>query len=404
MINRYRPQPLRRRWSAALVLVLAASVGGRLPAQSGAERLRQQREELDRIRRERADLERQMRELRTTVHTLSEERLNLDRQADATARVVRGLDQQILSLGQEEDDATADLVATQDELVIKEAVLRHRVREIYKRGGLYSFEAMLSAQSFGELLARYKYLRLVAMRDRALVGRVAALGDQIAAQRTSLVKLRNDAEQSREDKSAEERRLRALEQQRGRSLAQAEQQQERIQARLQQMQRDEARLAQLLASADDARRREEARPGGAPAAPSTLRTADLGRLDWPVEGDILYRFGRRVNPNNTVVSWLGIGIGAPTGTPVKAINAGRVLSASRVGTYGLMVILDHGAGDYSIYGSLERASVSDGQRVTKGQVLGTVGISDPELGPRLHFEVRPKGRAVDPLEWLRARR
>lgn len=385
-----------------VALLLAASTPA--PAQQPPASTRAQRDELDRIRRERADLERQARELKSTVHNLSEERSNLDRQADATARAVSTLDRQILSLADEESDATSNLVQAQDELAVKRAILRYRVREIYKRGGMYSLEAMLSANSFGELLARYKYLHLVAVRDRTLVSRVAALRDQIGTQRQSLVKLRNDTEQSRQEKADEERRLRQLEQQRGRSLAQAESQQQQVEARLQQIARDETRLANVLASADEARRRAAATPGAAPPAASTLRTSDLGKLDWPVDGTVLYRFGRQINPNNTTIRWNGIGIGAPAGTSVKAINAGTVIYAERFGTYGLAVIVDHGGGDYSMYASLGQARVAKNAHVVKGQVVGTVGTSDPELGAHLHFEIRPNGRAVDPLDWLRANR
>ncbi|MBI1808910.1 MAG: hypothetical protein HYR75_03360, partial [Gemmatimonadetes bacterium] len=107
-------------------------------AQNANEKLRAQREELDRIRNERADLQKRMRELQGTVHDLSEERTNIERQRDATARAVRSLDAQISSLGEEEHGTTADLVHAQDELAIKRAALEHRVKEIYKRGPMYS--------------------------------------------------------------------------------------------------------------------------------------------------------------------------------------------------------------------------------------------------------------------------
>ncbi len=142
---------------------------------------------------------------------------------------------------------------------------------------------------------------------------------------------------------------------------------------------------------------------GAPAA-STLRTSDFGRLDWPVEGSFLYDFGREQRSNNTAVRWNGIGIKAAAGTPVHAVAAGKVLEVSRFGTYGLTVIVEHGGGDYSIYGSLARADVTKGAAVAEGQTLGTVGVSDPELGPHLHFEIRQGGPAVDPKIWLRERR
>ncbi|MBA4071420.1 MAG: hypothetical protein C0497_06215 [Gemmatimonas sp.] len=374
------------------------------PPSSAAARAQASREELDRMRAERERLEQRMRELQSSAHDISEERTNIERQADATARLVRSLDVQIGALEREVDDATSSLIVAQDELVIKRAMLQRRVREIYKRGPLYSLEALLSAQSFGALVARYKYLHLVTQRDRALVRRVELLNDQVSGTRTQLVRLRGEMELSREQKSEEERRLRELEEARGRSLARVQQSARTTQARLQQVRRDEKRLTDLLAAFEAERRRAAAARPNAPAAVSTLRTSDLGRLDWPVEGAILYRFGRVVNPNHTTTRWNGVGIGAAAGTPVRSVAGGSVVLAEAFGTYGQTVILSHGDGDFSVYGSLARLDVRKGQTIQKGQVVGTVGRTDPDLDAHLHFEMRPKGRAVDPLEWLRSRR
>ena len=372
--------------------------------QSGADRAKAQRDELDRTRAEREQLEQRMRQLQSTAHDISEERTNIEQQADATARLVHSLDAQLGALAGEVANASASLVIAQDELVIKRAMLQRRVREIYKRGALYSLEALLSAQSFGALVARYKYLHLVAQRDRALVRRVELLNQAITGTRTQLVRLHGEMELSREQKSEEERRLRELEGARSRSLAKVQQTTRQTAARLQQVQRDEKRLADLLAAFEAERRRAVAARPNAPAAASSLRTSDFGRLDWPVDGQILYRFGRVVNANNTTTRWNGVGIGAPAGTAVKSVAGGSVVLAEAFGTYGQTVIVSHGDGDFSVYGSLGRLDVHKGQTIQKGQVVGTVGRTDPDLDAHLHFEMRPKGRAVDPLEWLRNRR
>lgn len=376
------------------------------PPQTSTDRLRTQKEELDRLRNERTELERRMKELQSTVHDLSEEKSNIEHQRDATARVVRSLDQQLNSLASETESTTIELVHAQDELAIKRALLRHRVREIYKRGALYSTEALLAAQSFGDLVARYKYLHLAAQRDRAMVRRVEALGQLVADRRETLVRLHNDVEMSRQDKAAEERRLLGLEQQRGKSIAQAQQRQKQTESRLQQIARDEARVTNAIAALEADRRRAAARPGAVAPAPSTIRTVDVGKLEWPVDGNVIYRFGKAINPNNTTIRWNGVGIAASIGTPVKAVSAGTVaLVSESFGTYGSTVFLEHGGGDYSVYASLDKISVRKGDKIAKGQLIGTVGKSDPELDAHLHFELRPKGRgAVDPLEWLRARR
>jgi septal ring factor EnvC (AmiA/AmiB activator) len=379
-----------------------AASQGAASGQSLDARLRADRAELDRIRAERTELEQRMAELRSSVHDLADEVANLDRQANATARAVRALDEQLVVINAQVQVATGKLVTAQDELVIKRAMLRHRLIDIYERGPLYSTEALLTAGSFGELVARYKYLHLLALRDQALVARVEVLGKQVARERRVLVSLQSSLAENRAEKADEEDRLRTLESQRERSLGQAERTQAATAARLRQIDLAESRLGSVINALEDARRRAAARPNAPAPSASTLTTRDLGRLDWPVDGTILYRFGRVINSNNTTTRWNGIGIGAPLGTSVHAVESGTVVVAEPIGTYGLTIIIQHGGGDYSVYGSLSKASVKKGATVDRGDVIGSVGRTDPDLPAHLHFEIRrDQGRAVDPLEWLR---
>ena len=365
-------------------------------------RLRADRDALERSRSERAALEQKMADLRSTVHDLSDEVTNLDRQVDVTARALQALDAQLAAIGGEVDETTGGLVRAQDELAIKRAMLRHRLVDIYKRGPLYSTEALLTADSFGALIARYKYLHLLALRDRALVARVEQLRNQIGHERGVLVTLEQAVNTNRQEKASEEERLQSLAVQRQHSLVQARQSQVSTQARLKQIASAESHLETMIGSLEEARRRAESRANAPPPSASTLTTGDLGRLDWPVDGTILYRFGRVINPNNTTTRWNGIGIGAAMGTSVRAVATGIVVVARAIGTYGQTVIIQHGGGDYSVYGSLSRMDVKEGTHVERGQEIGAVGRTDPDLPAHLHFEIRrDQGRAVDPLDWLR---
>jgi septal ring factor EnvC (AmiA/AmiB activator) len=384
--------------------VLLLSGAAPLGAQSTAERIRAQREELERIRRERADLERQMSSLQGNVHELREEVFNLDRQREATERVFETLDRQLASITTDVNETTTRMQGAERELGTRRATLERRLVDIYKRGPLYSTEALLTARTFGELVARYKYMHELALHDRALVGRVQLLRDQVARQRRDLVTLRQAVEDNRTDKQAEEDRLARLRGERSSNLQQVQRSAQEIQDRLAALRASESRLTNVIASIESERRRSAAARPSATRESSSLRTSDLGRLDWPVEGTVLYRYGRVVNPNNTTTRWNGIGIAAATGTPVHAVAPGTVVSVGQLGTYGLTVIVQHGGGDYSVYASLNASSVLKNQAIRKGDVVGTVGVSDPELRPHLHFEMRPQGRAVDPESWLRGAR
>jgi len=362
-------------------------------------RLRAERAKLDALRAERERLVQRRQTLQNTVHDLSEEVDNLNREADMTASVVHSLDAQLDAINAEVASTTSDLVDAQDELTLKRVILQRRLIDIYKRGPLFSLEVLLSANSFGDLIARYKYLHLIALRDRVLVRRVEDLRNQIDRQRGNLVHFQSDMEENRQEKADEERRLRDLQSQQSASLHDAQRNARLTDRRIKQLASDEGRLTNVIASLEAARLRAERASPNAPRAAGVFSTAN--RLDWPVDGPLLYNFGRVVNPNNTTVRWNGIGIRAAEGAEVHAVAAGKVRVAEPFGTYGLTVIIEHPGGDYSVYGSLEKVTVKKGDVVGKGDIIGYVGSTDPELGPHLHFEMRPEGRPVDPLDILK---
>ena len=136
-----------------LSLVFLALAAPTVGAQTTADRIRQQREELDQIRREREQLRKRMSELQGSVHSLAEEVSNLDRQADATARAVKSLEVQLGYINEQVGTTNESLQTAQQEIGTKQRILRRRLVDIYKRGPLYSYEALLSAESFGALVA-----------------------------------------------------------------------------------------------------------------------------------------------------------------------------------------------------------------------------------------------------------
>jgi septal ring factor EnvC (AmiA/AmiB activator) len=390
----------------ALALLFA---GAQVSAQAGdtEARLRAERAELDRLRRERDAAQERLRQLERSSRDMSAQARNLEEQANLTARTVNLYNRRLRSMGEDVDSASTALARAQDELLIKRATMRRRLVDIYKRGPLYSFEALLSAKSFGELLTRYKYLRTIAQEDRARVKRMETLRQKVSDQHSLLSVLTNELAVSRDEQAEEERRLRLLEDQWQRRAATTSQSAAALQRQIQRYIADEQRIASLIAEADAERARDPR--AAAAVASKPVPAAERGRLDWPVDGDILYPYGRLVNPNNTVTRWNGIGIAAPMGTPVVAVADGVVVAAQHMSTYGMCVMLLHGD-DYSLYCSLSRFSVTKGQTVQKGQKVGEVGVNDPEIGSHLHFEIRVKPSnsrvpmSIDPLDWLRSRR
>lgn len=121
----------------------------------------------------------------------------------------------------------------------------------------------------------------------------------------------------------------------------------------------------------------------------------LAALDWPVYGPLTSLYGPRGEGMHH-----GIDIAADGGTLIRAARHGRVVHAGPAGTYGLLVVLDHGNGVTTCYGHCAAVLVEAGAEVRAGQPVALVGSTGRSTGPHLHFEVRVDGRAVDPLPYL----
>jgi septal ring factor EnvC (AmiA/AmiB activator) len=394
---------------AAAVLLAALTLPSSpfpLPAQRPQpldQQLRENQRRLEDIRRERSEVEQQLEQLRTQAHSLADELSNIERQKETTNRIVNELDRQIGGLSTQIDRITVDLVLAQDALEEKRAVLERRIVDIYKRGALYAYQALLAAESFGDLLSRYKYLYLVSRQDRLLANDMFKLRDRIARERQALLDGRDALGRRKGERIEELQRYQTIEHEREASLRETRRSSHAARRRLSMLERNEHALNDRVAALERARREAEAR--GAPLGASTITTADLGRLDWPVAGRVVYQFGTAAGPNNTRIPWHGVGIAAPAGTPVRAVASGTVSLAGSLGTYLTSVLLDHGGGFYTFYGYLADAAVAKGQRVLKGQVIGHVGGASSDEGPHLHFEIRGQGGiALDPINWLKSRR
>jgi septal ring factor EnvC (AmiA/AmiB activator) len=144
-------------------------------------------------------------------------------------------------------------------------------------------------------------------------------------------------------------------------------------------------------------------PAG-PRPPAVGLGALRGQLPWPAEGRVVTGFGRQVHPRfGTETFRRGVDIEADEGAPIRAVYAGTVLYRGQLKGYGNLIILDHGAGYYTLYAHASEILVEEGDRVRAGQAIGRVGETGSLEGPRLYFEVRYQGRPEDPEQWLRRR-
>ncbi|MEU3186631.1 LysM peptidoglycan-binding domain-containing M23 family metallopeptidase [Streptomyces sp. NPDC006923] len=162
----------------------------------------------------------------------------------------------------------------------------------------------------------------------------------------------------------------------------------------------------------------DAQPGNAPAKPSDdpapvkTGTPAADPVDdnsgsgftLPVDGIAIGTPYHASGSNWSSGYHTGVDFLAPSGTVVKAVGAGTVVSAGWGGSYGNQVVIQHDDGHYSQYGHLSSISVSEGDTVSEGQQIGLSGATGNVTGPHLHFEIRTGpdyGSDIDPLAFLR---
>lgn len=368
--------------------------------------IRENQARLDSIRGERDRLEDQLTRLRGRIRNIASELSNIERQKSATSRIVNELDRQMADLTAQLDTITLDLLLTRDALAEKRAVRQRRVVEIYKRGPLWGFQVLLAAESFADLLSRSKYLFLVSQQDQALEVEVENLRDRIARERRVLATVRLELKSNRDERGRELTRYQRLEQQRQRNLRRTRSTAARASERITTLETAEGQLAGLIGNLE--RRRREDIAAGRLAPTGSITPADIRSLPWPVDGPIIYRYGRATGPDNTVIRYNGIGIRAAVGTPVRAVADGQVFFAGPYGTYGPSIMLDHGGGYYTLYLYLSRIGVRDNQFVATGDTIGESGGRASDEGPHFEFQIREHQGGghtlpLDPLNWLKRR-
>ncbi|MFM9371228.1 peptidoglycan DD-metalloendopeptidase family protein [Streptomyces sp. Da 82-17] len=149
---------------------------------------------------------------------------------------------------------------------------------------------------------------------------------------------------------------------------------------------------------------EPAKPAKAESAPAEAEPAAADGFTAPVEAAVSTAY-RTAGGMWSSGYHTGTDFVVPTGTPIKAIGEGTVVSAGWSGSYGNEVVIRHADGHYSQYAHMTSLNVASGQTVSGGQQIGLSGSTGNSTGPHLHFEVRTGpsyGSDVDPLAYLRS--
>lgn len=281
----------------------------------------------------------------------------------------------------------SDLVETKARMEERKELVARRVRAIHEMGRVNYLPVLLRSGSIADFIGRYEALRMVVAQDARLFGearrdrlvleerqkRAADRRNQLAALRTQLQERRATVVARRDE--------------RGRITAELELLKASLNRQIEEFEADEERLRKEVARIQAELARQAGRFVPGLPLPSPLQVSDdYGPGLDPITGRWRQHDGSDYQ--------------AQEGTPIYAVEDGLVILAGDSGSYGLLVVIDHGGGLSTWYAHASQLLVRSGTTVKRGQLIARVGSTGKSTGPHLHLEVRRNGNPEDPAKYL----
>jgi murein hydrolase activator len=335
------------------------------------------------VRNDKAASTRLARELRNTEMSVSQVRRSLDELRSQRAENAR----KRADLAEDKRQRQADLAKERESLA-------GQLRAAYLTGTEEPLKLLLNQKDpsrAGRMFAYYSYFgRARAQtieRINASLAEIEQIDRDMAAtdERLAAIEAERKAELGKLDTARAER---------GKVLASLQAEAKERAQSLEKMKREQSGLEKLLR---ELKRAIERFPPDNNTEFGRLR----GKLAWPIQGRLIARYGE--NRGGTL-RWDGVLLSVERGAAVRAVYSGRVVYADWLQGLGLLIIVDHGDGYWSLYGHNDRLYKAVGERVSSGDPIAAAGDSGGRSQPELYFEIRKGGKPVDPGPWFRSAR
>lgn len=346
------------------------------------------------LKRKKEDTEKQMdsveeriKELKSKTSDIESQIEELDKEMGVAATELSRVEKELEILNQEIEKTTKELEEAERNIEEKQDVFNERLRVMYKKGSVGFLEVLLASADIGDFLARQNMIQAIVDHDTELIRYMKEQRNIVDQKNMELKAQRASVEST---KTALENRKK--------ELAQASRAKELLMADLQKDIKESERLydeLNQLAKDIESEIVKRQRVNGPYSG---------GIMAWPVPGwsRISSYFGYRIHPIYKVKKLhTGIDIPAETGTNVVAAADGTVIYSGTLGTYGKVIMIDHGGGIVTLYAHNSYLVASEGDEVKRGDVIAKIGSTGVSTGPHLHFEVRKNGAYVDPIPWLK---
>lgn len=295
--------------------------------------------------------------------------------------------QKIMKVGREIADLNSQLEK-------RKSLLKERLRSLYKQQHGEAALILISAQDYHDLIKKSRYISFIAYCDRKLMETYKEEIQEREIKMQEMEELKRELEVNKQKVKNKAEEIQAERHRKDLLLASVKRERHSYEKMVKELEEASKRLLEKI---------KELEEKETPLPVIGKGFADLkGRLPWPINGKIMVPFGRYKDPQfNIPVFKNGIEIQVETGETVKAVAGGRVVFADWFKGYGQLLIVNHGGGYHTLYANLSEIFHKVGDIIKQKEAIGKVGESGTHNAPSLYFEIRHKGKPLNPLQWLR---
>ncbi|WP_313049480.1 murein hydrolase activator EnvC [Atlantibacter subterraneus] len=382
-----------------------------------------ERDQLKYIQQDIAAKERAVRQQQQQRSTLLAQLKAQEQAIAAATRALRETENSLAQLNRQISAMNASIAKLEKQKASQERNLAAQLDASFRQGQHTGIQLILSGEESQRGQRLQAYFGYLNQARQETIAQLRQTREEVASQKAELEEKQSEQQTLLYEQQAQQAKLEQARNERKKTISGLESSIQQGQNQLSEMRQNESRLRNSIARAEAAakaraereareaeqvrNKQQEASRKGTTYKPTESeqslmsRTGGLGsprgQAYWPVRGSLLHRYGEQLQGE---LRWKGIVIGASEGTEVKAIADGRVILADWLQGYGLVVVVEHGKGDMSLYGYNQSALVSVGTQVRAGQPIALVGNSGGQGRPSLYFEIRRQGQAVNPQPWL----
>ena len=382
------------------ILLWAGSLGAQgVPSSAHPKAVDQSKKELGGIKKKIQEEKQRVQEIRKKETSVISQLNTLDRNLADREKELKSLKQKLAVVDKKVLRSNQDLSSLTSNIDVQESLLLNRLVVLYKFGEVETPQLLFSSGSYEDFLSSRRHLTSILEQDRQMIDdyrrRKTVVGTyqrQLKEDEQELKGLKKKAEQKKGEIQKD-----LL--QKGKLLEGVRQEKQIHLAAIRDLEAASAQLQTLLNRLEKELHEKAREKAFVPSGKgfSALR----GKLPFPVKGKILSSFGKNENPKfNTFTVQKGVEIEASLGAGIRAVYDGRVLYSDWFKGYGKILIIDHGEGYYTLSGHASSLLKAVGEEVRAGDVVALVGDTGSLKGPCLYFEIRQRGKPLDPLEWL----